>query len=48
MKPELVANFEYSEMTESGRIRKPATCKGFREDKDPKDVIIPVVKALKK
>jgi bifunctional non-homologous end joining protein LigD len=42
--PMLVANFEYSEMTESGRIRKPATWKGFREDKDPKDVIIPVVK----
>jgi bifunctional non-homologous end joining protein LigD len=42
-KPVLVANFEYSEMTESGRIRKPATWKGFREDKDPKDVIIPLV-----
>ncbi len=46
VKPELVANFEYAEMTESGRIRKPATWKGFREDKDPKDVIIPVVKTL--
>jgi bifunctional non-homologous end joining protein LigD len=46
VKPVLVANFEYAEMTESGRIRKPATWKGFREDKNPKDVIIPVVKKL--
>lgn len=43
VKPQLVAWFEYSEMTESGRIRKPATWKGFREDKDPKDVSIPLV-----
>src|ERR1044072_6793242 len=34
-------------MTESGRIRKPATWKGFREDKNPKDVLIPVVKEFK-
>jgi bifunctional non-homologous end joining protein LigD len=46
VKPLLVANFEYSEMTESGRIRKPATFKGFRDDKKPKDVIIPVVKKV--
>jgi bifunctional non-homologous end joining protein LigD len=46
VKPALVANFEYSEMTESGRIRKPAIWKGFRYDKDPKDVIIPVVKKI--
>jgi bifunctional non-homologous end joining protein LigD len=46
VKPELVGNFEYSEVTESGRIRKPAIWKGFREDKNPKDVIIPLVKKL--
>ncbi len=46
VKPELVAHFEYAEMTESGRIRKPATWKGFREDKDPKDVIIPLIKNI--
>lgn len=44
VKPELVANFAYAEMTESGRIRKPATWLGFRLDKQPKDVIVPTVK----
>jgi bifunctional non-homologous end joining protein LigD len=44
LKPQLVANFQYSEMTESGRIRKPAIWKNFREDKDPKQVLIPETK----
>jgi bifunctional non-homologous end joining protein LigD len=44
LKPVLVANFQYSEMTKSGRIRKPAIWKGFREDKDRGDVKIPVAK----
>jgi hypothetical protein len=43
VKPELIANFEYSEMTESGRIIKPAIWKGFRGDKDPKDVMIQLI-----
>jgi bifunctional non-homologous end joining protein LigD len=45
VKPQLVANFGYAEMTESGRIRKPATWLGFRDDKKPNDVIIPIAKA---
>jgi bifunctional non-homologous end joining protein LigD len=45
VKPQLVANFGYAEMTESGRIRKPATWLGFRDDKKPGDVIIPLPKA---
>jgi bifunctional non-homologous end joining protein LigD len=44
VKPRLVANFGYAEMTESGRIRKPATWLGFRDDKRPTDVIIPIPK----
>jgi bifunctional non-homologous end joining protein LigD len=48
MKPKLVANFEYSELTESGRIRKPAIWHGFRKDKDPKDVILPRITTLEK
>jgi len=43
-KPELVANFEFATWTKSGRIRKPATFLGFRQDKDPKDVVREVPK----
>ncbi|UPK67969.1 DNA ligase D [Chitinophaga filiformis] len=39
LKPTLVANFEFSGWTKSGRIRKPATFLAFREDKGPKEVI---------
>ena len=39
VKPQLVANFEFSEWTASGRIRKPATFLGFRKDKAPKQVV---------
>jgi bifunctional non-homologous end joining protein LigD len=46
VKPDLVGIFEYSEMTESGRIRKPATWKGFRLDKAPKQVVLPVAKEI--
>ncbi len=44
VKPELVANFEFSTWTKSGRIRKPATFLGFRLDKKAKQVVreIPV------
>jgi bifunctional non-homologous end joining protein LigD len=46
VKPQLVANFGYAEMTESGRIRKPATWLGFRDDKKPMDVMIPIPKVV--
>ena len=39
VKPILVANFEFATWTKSGRIRKPATFLGFRQDKNPKDVV---------
>jgi bifunctional non-homologous end joining protein LigD len=39
VKPLLVANFEFATWTKSGRIRKPATFLGFRNDKNPKDVV---------
>ena len=46
VKPRLVANFEFSDLdlTKSGRIRKPATFLGFRNDKKPTQVVreIPV------
>lgn len=38
-RPELVANFEFSAWTKSGRIRKPATFLGFRDDKNPEQVV---------
>ncbi|MCF3107678.1 non-homologous end-joining DNA ligase [Niabella sp. CC-SYL272] len=42
--PELVANFEFATWTKTGRIRKPATFLGFRNDKRPTEVVreIPV------
>lgn len=46
VKPKLVANFEFATWTKSGRIRKPATFLGFRNDKDPKQVIREVPKGL--
>ena len=39
VKPQLVANFEFATWTKSGRIRKPATFLGFRNDKMAKDVV---------
>jgi bifunctional non-homologous end joining protein LigD len=39
VKPELVANFEFATWTKSGRIRKPATFLGFRNDKKPSQVV---------
>ncbi len=39
VKPELVANIKFSTYTNSGKIRKPAVFLGFRDDKNPKDVI---------
>lgn len=44
VKPVLVANFAFATWTKSGRIRKPATFLGFREDKNPNDVIREVPK----
>jgi len=39
VKPELVANFEFATWTKSGRIRKPATFLGFRNDKKATQVV---------
>jgi len=39
VKPELVANIKFATWTQSGRIRKPAIFLGFRDDKEPEDVI---------
>jgi bifunctional non-homologous end joining protein LigD len=39
VKPELVANFKFATWTKSGRIRKPATFLGFRNDKKPETVV---------
>ena len=44
IKPELVANFEFATWTKSGRIRKPATFLGFRNDKKPTQVVREVPK----
>jgi bifunctional non-homologous end joining protein LigD len=40
VKPVKVAIFEYATWTASGKIRKPATFKGWRYDKDAKDVVL--------
>jgi bifunctional non-homologous end joining protein LigD len=39
VKPQLVANFEFATWTTSGRIRKPATFLGFRNDKKATEVV---------
>jgi bifunctional non-homologous end joining protein LigD len=39
VKPQLVANIKYATVTASGRIRKPATFLGFRNDKGAADVV---------
>lgn len=44
VKPQLVANFEFATWTKSGRIRKPATFLGFRNDKKPTQVVREVPK----
>ena len=44
IKPALVANFEFATWTKSGRIRKPATFLGFRNDKKPTQVVREVPK----
>jgi bifunctional non-homologous end joining protein LigD len=39
VKPQLVANFSFAAWTNTGRIRKPATFLGFRNDKKAKEVV---------
>lgn len=46
VKPELVANFEFATWTKSGRIRKPATFLGFRNDKKAKQVVREIPKSV--
>ena len=46
VKPELVANFEFATWTRSGRIRKPATFLGFRNDKKAKQVVREIPKSV--
>lgn len=40
MKPQLVAEFKYSKVTKSGKIRHPAIFMGWRTDKKPKDITL--------
>lgn len=46
VKPKLVANFEFATWTKTGRIRKPATFLGFRNDKKAIDVVREIPKPL--
>src|SRR6201985_2678961 len=46
IKPKLVANFEFATWTKSGRIRKPATFLGFRNDKKAKQVVREIPKSV--
>jgi bifunctional non-homologous end joining protein LigD len=46
VKPKLVANFEFATWTKTGRIRKPATFLGFRNDKKPTDVVREIPKPI--
>lgn len=46
VKPRLVANFEFATWTRSGRIRKPATFLGFRDDKKPSQVVREIPRSL--
>jgi bifunctional non-homologous end joining protein LigD len=39
VKPRLVAEIKYASFTSAKKIRKPAIFLGFREDKDPKEVV---------
>ncbi|MDQ6814463.1 MAG: non-homologous end-joining DNA ligase, partial [Bacteroidota bacterium] len=39
VEPKLVGNFKFATWTASGKIRKPAIFLGFRNDKDPKEVV---------
>jgi bifunctional non-homologous end joining protein LigD len=48
VKPELVANFEFATWTKTGRIRKPATFLGFRNDKKATQVVREIPKDLPK
>jgi bifunctional non-homologous end joining protein LigD len=45
-KPQLVANFEFATWTKSGRIRKPATFLGFRDDKKARQVVREIPKPV--
>jgi bifunctional non-homologous end joining protein LigD len=44
VKPQLVANFSFATWTNTGRIRKPATFLGFRNDKKAKEVVREIAK----
>ncbi|WP_257658088.1 non-homologous end-joining DNA ligase [Parapedobacter lycopersici] len=46
VEPKLIANFEFATWTKSGRIRKPATFLGFRDDKKPTQVVRELPKPL--
>ncbi|MBZ4191642.1 non-homologous end-joining DNA ligase [Niabella beijingensis] len=46
VRPRLVANFEFATWTKTGRIRKPATFLGFRNDKRPADVVREIPETL--
>jgi bifunctional non-homologous end joining protein LigD len=46
VRPQLVANFEFATWTKSGRIRKPATFLGFRNDKKAREVVREIPKPI--
>jgi bifunctional non-homologous end joining protein LigD len=43
LSPKLVAQISYTEWTKDGKLRHPVFL-GLRDDKDPKDVVLPTVK----
>jgi bifunctional non-homologous end joining protein LigD len=43
LSPKLVAQISYTEWTKDGKLRHPVFV-GLRDDKDPKDVVLPTVK----
>lgn len=45
VKPELIANFAFATWTKKGRIRKPATFLGFRNDKKARQVVREIPKS---
>jgi bifunctional non-homologous end joining protein LigD len=45
-KPELIANIKYATFTKGGKIRKPAIFLGFRQDKNPLQVVREIPKKI--
>jgi bifunctional non-homologous end joining protein LigD len=45
VRPELLAEIEFTEWTRDGMLRQPSSFKGLRDDNDPTEVIreVPIV-----